>query len=385
MHPAFTNETSIDFANGGWDKELTGIWVAKFEAGYASGNNNAPVKASNINYSTYSVTPSTIESGLSTGTRVEARNWLDGIYGTKTTAIKYPVFQPSTYVMNYITKGDAFDIAKVLNESGNIYGFNDSNVDSHLMKDSEWGAVVYLGYSQYGTNGVEPYKNNINLNSGNRKRTETAGKSGVDSVYAVTGMTTGEPDAEEKIVTLEEINGTTKDDGIYTWNQMEGQKSSITLNMYGVYDLNGGTSEITATYLAYSQSDPLKIYGNDMTYNGDVLKTESTKYTLVYPYDETQDFQGASITDEQRRQYNYLKNKYIFGNAIRETSSRTNIGDDSFSWNKDFSWYLYTTNTFSVRGGVFTGGEKSGLFSFSTAWGDGHYYHGFRPILISKK
>ena len=50
VHPAFTNESSINFANGGWDKELTGIWVAKFEAGYASANNNAPVKASSINY-----------------------------------------------------------------------------------------------------------------------------------------------------------------------------------------------------------------------------------------------------------------------------------------------------------------------------------------------
>ena len=36
VHPAFTDETSISYRNGGWDKELTGIWVAKFEAGYAS-------------------------------------------------------------------------------------------------------------------------------------------------------------------------------------------------------------------------------------------------------------------------------------------------------------------------------------------------------------
>ena len=36
VHPAFTDETSIGYRNGGWDKELTGIWVAKFEAGYAS-------------------------------------------------------------------------------------------------------------------------------------------------------------------------------------------------------------------------------------------------------------------------------------------------------------------------------------------------------------
>ena len=36
VHPVFTDETSIGYRNGGWDKELTGIWVAKFEAGYAS-------------------------------------------------------------------------------------------------------------------------------------------------------------------------------------------------------------------------------------------------------------------------------------------------------------------------------------------------------------
>ncbi len=34
VHPAFIDESSIDFANGGWDKELEGIYVAKFEAGF---------------------------------------------------------------------------------------------------------------------------------------------------------------------------------------------------------------------------------------------------------------------------------------------------------------------------------------------------------------
>ncbi|MFR0822269.1 MAG: hypothetical protein ACLU84_07265 [Clostridia bacterium] len=36
VHPAFTDETKINYRNGGWDRELTGIWVTKFEAGYAS-------------------------------------------------------------------------------------------------------------------------------------------------------------------------------------------------------------------------------------------------------------------------------------------------------------------------------------------------------------
>ena len=53
VHPAFTNESSIEYRNGGWDRELTGIWVSKFEAAYATSGeiaNKAPVKESSIVY-----------------------------------------------------------------------------------------------------------------------------------------------------------------------------------------------------------------------------------------------------------------------------------------------------------------------------------------------
>ena len=96
VHPAFTNETSINFANGGWDKEISGIWVAKFEAGYASGNNDATVKASTVKYSQQDVSVSEVESGVSGGSWTTARNWLDGLYNYTTIYIKYPVFQGLT-------------------------------------------------------------------------------------------------------------------------------------------------------------------------------------------------------------------------------------------------------------------------------------------------
>ena len=51
VHPAFTNESSIGYVNGGWKKELTGIWVSKFEAGYAGGNNSADQVDSKVKYS----------------------------------------------------------------------------------------------------------------------------------------------------------------------------------------------------------------------------------------------------------------------------------------------------------------------------------------------
>ena len=137
VHPAFTDESSIKFANGGWDKELTGIWVAKFDAGYASGNNTATVKASSTSYSQSKVWTYRTERGTEDDNSEDARNWLDGIYGPTKTSIKYPTFQGVTYAMNYINHNDSFNIAKVLNESGNIYGLSTSDSDSHLMKNSE--------------------------------------------------------------------------------------------------------------------------------------------------------------------------------------------------------------------------------------------------------
>ena len=219
VHPAFTDESNIKFANGGWDKELTGIWVAKFDAGYASGNNTATVKASTVSYSPSKVWINKIERGTEKDGSEDARNWLDGIYGATTTSIKYPTFQGVTYAMNYINHNDSFNIAKVLNESGNIYGLSTSDSDSHLMKNSEWGACSYLSLSKYGLYDADIKINSVNLNSGNIKRTETAGKSGVDSVYAVTGCSGG--NRNTTIDTLKAVIANKADSkgGAYVWNQ----------------------------------------------------------------------------------------------------------------------------------------------------------------------
>ena len=163
--------------------------------------------------------------------------------------------------MNYISISDAYNISRALTENGNIYGLS-SSTDSHLMKNSEWGAVAYLSHSKYGTNGVEPYVNNINLNNSTQ------------SVYAVTGVTTGTTNAGAKTTTIEKINGATgntANDGIYTWDQIEGQKASTTLNMYGVYDFSGGIWERTAGYIANGNGN-LKTYGASIAYDLDSLK-----------------------------------------------------------------------------------------------------------------
>ena len=369
VHPAFTDESNIDYANGGWDKEIPGIWVAKFEAGFASGNNNAQVKASNINYIASIVYAPEVEAGGNYES-VKARNWLDGEYGTITT-IKYPTFQPITYSMNYISIGDMYNISAALTDSGNIYGLSSASTDSHLMKDSEWGAVAYLAWSKYGANEQESYVNNINANNN------------IKSVYAVTGLTTGIINDGEKIITEKDINDIkvrSEDiatNGIYAWDQTEGQKSSSTLNMYGVYDLNGGLIENTSGYVANGYSY-LRQYGSNIAYENNKLKTESTKYTMVYPYNSNIDTGTGDIDVKTVSLANYLLNTKIFGDGIREIS--TNSETMLISWwnsNNSFPGGQYP---FSQKGGRW---DKNGFFGFGYTNGLGDYRIGFRPILIA--
>ena len=186
VHPAFTDESSIGFRNGGWDSEIEGIWVAKFEAGYATGGENtASIKASNVNYTQTQVWSAAVENGTSEEGSISARNWLDGIYGETTTAIKYPTFQGSAYSMNYISTGDAYSISRVLTEAGNIYGIYDisggvwerttgyiNNGNENLSKygnsfvtgTSNKYSTVYP-YSDEGTNNTEKEQNNYELNT----------------------------------------------------------------------------------------------------------------------------------------------------------------------------------------------------------------------------
>ena len=355
VHPAFTNETSIGYENGGWNKELTGIWVAKFEAGFPTGNNTAPNKKSNVSYmndqkgQVYIHQTENLTGKDGWGT---ARNWLDDIYGTTDTKISYPVFQGSTYAMNYITINDAYNVSRALTSSGNIYGLSSSNTDSHLMKNSEWGAVTYLSQSKYGQNGKEITINNANLDSGGTSATKAEGNA-VASVYAVTGCTNNTTDGASTKTTIEAINGTSGNtattEGIYTWNQKSGQNASTTGTIYGIYDMSGGAWERTSSYVANNHEN-LKIFGESVAYQGVNLKTTSTKYTTVYPHNE-----AGETNIDTLSQKNFANNTKIYGDAVRETTSNTagtsTSGWNTSAWNADYSRFPALSDPFFLRGG----------------------------------
>ena len=105
IHPAFVENTDV----GGFGDDLAGIWVGKYETSHADAT-----ASSEGSSSTMKVLPG-------------VQSWRN------------------------ITISNMYDKAK---------NYNPIKLDSHLMKNSEWGAVVYLAHSQYGRNGNEVIGNN---------------------------------------------------------------------------------------------------------------------------------------------------------------------------------------------------------------------------------
>ena len=368
VHPAFKNESSTGYENGGWDKELTGIWVSKFEAGYATSNgNSAPKKASSVNYSQTSVWASGYETGGQDGS-LPARNWIDGVYGNTKTSIKYPTFQGLAYSMNYTNHNDAFNISRALTESGNIYGLSSTATDSHLMKNSEWGAVAYLAQSKYGLNGTNIYINNANL-----RNSQT-------SAYAITGCAGETEDAAELGVKIDNSTkkpvSTDNTKKIYTWTQKSGTKASTTGTIYGVYDMSGGTWERTAG-LVNNENENLATYGQSLL--NALNNGKSSKYVTVYPHNASVDKNGANIDTASTA--NWKANTKIYGDGIRETST---AGTGKTSWYTDYSYFPAVGSPFSVRGGDFWDGEGAGLFYFNCGDGGSGCNVGFRSVLVAQ-
>ena len=381
VHPAFTNETNIKYVNGGWNKEIAGIWVAKFEAGYATGNNTVTKadgtaytteeiieKPSSVKYNHKTVWGSSIDTSTGKDGNVTARNWIDGTYDTEETFIKYPTFQGLTYSMNYININDAFNLSKALTEKDNIYGLNSNDTDSHLIKNSEWGAVTYLSKSKYGLNEANIYINNVNLNSS------------TTNVYAVTGCSAGkDADDSRVITTIKDLNDRTTQN-VYVWTQKNGQKASTTGTIYGIYDMSGGLYENT-TGLVTNGNNSLINYGNSLISqvtktDGENITYESTPYVTVYLSNDS----GIKDIDIASAE-NYKVNTKIYGDAIRETST---AGINNTSWYNDISLFPGYTHVFFRRGGAFWDNLKSGLLSFLRTNGSSGYYVGFRTTLVAE-
>ena len=163
------------------DTELSGIWVGKFET-----------------------------SGSNPGT----------YYGGGNTTDLDTMIKPNITSWRGINVSNAFNVSLKMNDEGNRYGFS-NNVDTHLMKNSEWAVVAYLSQSKYGKLG------NKNFTGENKEIYQNKSDS------FITGCSYGSPS-----------NGNTDYGCQYTYDiDINGTGDSTTGTIYGVYDMSGGAWE----------------------------------------------------------------------------------------------------------------------------------------------
>ena len=230
-----------------------------------------------------------------------------------------------------ITIENSFTTCLNMNQANNPYGLNsnDNVVDPHMVKNTEWGACAYLSKSKYGKETEEVYINNSSdFITGNAGETISAGISaGITNVY----------------------------------NTTNGQKASITGNIYGVYDMSGGNWERVAAYVN-NGNDNLNLYGKS-------LVDLDNKYKNIYEQGET---------DSQELNYGKAASKY--GDAMYETSN--GYSSSSASWYSDCAYFTISYNPFFVRGGDYGSLINGGPFAFGGTSGDIGSSFGFRVAVV---
>ncbi len=280
-HPAFTNF------------DVNGLWVGKYETGYKG----------------------------ATATEEAQVNAMDS---------SKVIVKPNVYSWRNSTVSNMFKTA---------YNY-ERNLDSHMMKNTEWGAVAYLSHSKYGINTEVRINNNSNYLTG---------------YSAVEGTDQS---------SYPGVSGTTSDITL-PYNTETGYKASTTGNITGIYDMSGGAWEYVGAYMPSS---------NDASgFSASELTTYS-KYLDLYPNNTT-------VTSWNNR---------ILGDATGEMGPFYYYADEDSkkrnhnSWYKNDSNFVESINPWFARGGAYNHGIIAGQFFFGRNTGDGYINAAFRLVLTSK-
>ena len=277
-HPAFTNF------------DVNGFWVGKYETGYKGATTKEEAQVNEEN-------PNKV------------------------------IVKPNTYSWRGISVSNIFKT---------VYNYN-RDLDSHMIKNTEWGAVAYLSHSKYGINTEVRINNNSNFLTGHSATDETD----QSSYPGESGMT--------QDVTL-------------PYNTPTGYKASTTGNITGIYDMSGGAIEYVAGYVQSA---------NDQSgFSVSELATYS-KYLDLYPSD-------ATLSN-----FNYR----ILGDATGELGPFYNYSDVSGkrfhnNWYGDHSYFADSIYPWFTRGNHYTHGLLAGQFTFSRAYGNESTIGGYRIVLM---
>jgi len=322
-HPAFT------FG----DKEVKGFWAGKFEvSAMPKSNLNATSSSGDNNY----------VKKLAVTEKIDMKClYFNGSYGDDSSGCgtEYILTKPNNASMVNATISSFVSSIMNMNTTNNIYGLS-SSFDSHMIKNSEWGAVAYLSHSKYGT-------------CTNGSCIEVGINNSGDLTNYITGKSYGGP------------GGKYSSDS-YTYESDNGQKASTTLNIYGVYDMSGGANE-------YTLGNSVKVDGVTMNDGGySYLEYPDKKYYDVYSYTSSDTLIASKLGDGIKEMYN---------------DSNLWYGDEASFVKPSYPWTLRGgygyNNTISdmLPSGAHYGGTKSGIFSVGYNGDNTFYYNSSRLII----
>ena len=264
------------------DEELSGIWVGKFE--------------------TSSSNPSATNGGGNT-TNLDA------------------MIKPNVISWSGMTVSTAFNVSLKMNDEGNRYGFS-NDVDTHMMKNSEWAVVAYLSQSKYGKLG------NTNYSGVNKEVYQNKSNH-------ITGCSYGAPS-----------NANTDYGCQYQYNiEINGTGASTTGNIYGIYDMSGGAWE----YLIGNY--------NDMIGRSEFTIMPESKYYDKYTSDNV---------------LTACNNSECLSHGMSEVSGWYN--DSNTVVNESYQWSVHS-------GGYYSGDIRVGIFYFSYQTGSTDGGNSFRLVI----
>ncbi len=225
-----------------------------------------------------------------------------------------------------------------------LYDYN-RKLDSHMMKNTEWGATAYLSHSVYGIG------NEININNNQSYLTGYSAAAGTDqSGYP------GEYGTDDTV---------TK-----PYNTATGYLASTTGNITGIYDMSGGAHEYMAAYMVGQSS---AISGLD-----DSKLEEKTQY--FDEYEETSSFSDygkrklGDATAEMGPFYYYYDKDGASVNYKRAHNA----------WYADLSNFVDSTYPWFYRGGNCDDGVLAGQFYFNRVTGGAYSRISARLVLAVK-
>src|SRR5574344_2745872 len=227
--------------------------------------------------------------------------------------------KPNVQSLTNLTVGDMFNATRnqELNYSAK-YDINSSEIDTHMMKNMEWGSVAYLSSSIYGrytdtstciSSGCEVWINNVNTLASGSYGTSITGCSGVS-------------------VSASAANSMTACTSGYDWTT-KGVNASTTGNQYGIYDMSGGTWE-------YVMGNMVDSSGNFYPSSSGLTQPD-TKYYDSYAYN------ASSFTTHARGKLD---------DATKETLKI--FGSNTGGWYSDGSEFPYISSSWFLRGGGYS-------------------------------